>query len=69
MMCFVVEDRPALWMWLSDILPDFSNETLVLDCVVLPVVDAACEAASLALRAAAEESTEQIIRIYQVHLC
>lgn len=57
----------GLNLMLSDILLDSSNEALVIDCVVLPVEDDACEVASVELCAATEHSTERIIRVFGVN--
>lgn len=30
-------DKPALWVWVNEILLDSNNEALILDCCVMPV--------------------------------
>lgn len=43
------EDGPAIWVWANEVLLDSSNEALVLDCCVMPVLNRVSDAAAAQL--------------------
>lgn len=53
--CITEARKPALWVWVYNILLDSSNEALVLDCCFMPVDDTS-DAASAKLSGAAESA-------------